>query len=294
MSESYSARFTALGTTWNIDLRDAENAAIADKLFTDIRARLEKFENDYSRFRSGSLVSKIAKKAGTYRLSDDAEPMLDLYRKLYDATGGKVTPLIGKVLVDAGYDSSYSLQPASKINPAEKWDDVMKYDPPDLIVNRPVQLDFGAAGKGYAVDIVAEMIEKCGLKSYSVNAGGDIAYQDADHKPFVIGLEDPDDIKKIVGTVELKEGAIAGSAGNRRTWDRFHHIIDPDKAESPKHIKALWVTADSVMLADGLATALFFVEPQKLADGFKFECAILYADRSAMVSSSFPGKLFSA
>ena len=52
----------------------------------------------------------MARAAGQYHLPDDAKPMFDLYYKLYAATDGKCTPLIGQVLVDAGYDANYSLQ----------------------------------------------------------------------------------------------------------------------------------------------------------------------------------------
>ncbi|KAB7790604.1 FAD:protein FMN transferase [Bifidobacterium leontopitheci] len=45
-------------------------------------------------------------------------------------------------------------------------------------------------------------------------------------------------------------------------------------------------------LADGLATACFVAAPDTLAKRFDFECAILYADRSAAVSAGFPGRLF--
>lgn len=47
-------------------------------------------------------------------------------------------------------------------------------------------------------------------------------------------------------------------------------------------------------LADGLATALFVTDPDTLSRHFGFECALLYADRTAAVSTAFPGSLFTS
>lgn len=234
----------------------------------------------------------MSRKAGEYRLPDDALPMLSLYRELYDISGGLVTPLVGQTLSDAGYDAAYTLRPRADIARAKPWEDVIEYEHPMIRIKEPVLLDFGALGKGYLVDIVAEVIRGFGIQNYSVDAGGDIAYRGA--APLRVGLENPTDTKQVIGVGELKGGkCICGSAGNRRAWDRFHHIINPQTAESPKHILALWIVADTTLLADALSTALFFVGPEKLAK-YDFEYAVVFADRSAVRSHNFPGDFFEA
>ena len=61
---------------------------------------------------------------------------------------------------------------------------------------------------------------------------------------------------------------------------------------------ASWVVAEEkdnehpTGLADGLATALFLVPPDALAARFSFSCALMYADRQAVVSDEFPGRFF--
>ncbi|MEJ5921448.1 FAD:protein FMN transferase [Bifidobacterium thermophilum] len=47
-------------------------------------------------------------------------------------------------------------------------------------------------------------------------------------------------------------------------------------------------------VADGLATALFVTEPDRLAQYFSFSCALLDAGRHAMMSEKFPGRFFVA
>lgn len=126
-----------------------------------------------------------------------------------------------------------------------------------------------------------------------INAGGDIAYSTTIQNVFSVGLEDPADQTKIIGVAELINKSIAGSSGNRRAWNKYHHIIDPELVESPRHIAAVWVVADTTLLADALTTALFFTTPEILKQYFDFEHVIVYNDRSAQKSDNFPGMLYS-
>jgi thiamine biosynthesis lipoprotein len=295
-----SFEFKAIGTSWHIAFLNPKifegydtSVIESEQLITLIKTRIETFEQNYSRFRNDSFVGQIARQAGSYELPDDAEAMLTLYRSLYDITNGKVTPLIGSVLEDAGYDTRYSLIPKNTILKACSWDEVMKYHAPFLITKQPLKLDFGALGKGYIVDIVAALLREHGRENYTVNAGGDIAYSTTIEKVYKVGLEDPADPTQIIGVAELVNKSIAGSAGNRRAWDKYHHIIDPDLTESPRHIAAVWVVAATTIVADGLTTALFFTTPEVLQEHFDFEYVIVYADRSAKVSKDFPGMLYS-
>ncbi|HEU5114668.1 MAG TPA: FAD:protein FMN transferase [Candidatus Paceibacterota bacterium] len=284
--------FEAIGTHWKIDIFDRIPKEREHALLAAIHARIAEFDKAYSRFRDDSLVSEMARKGGEYRLPDDAKQMLDLYKELYDITDGLVTPLVGQVLVDAGYDAKYSLTPKSSIAPAKRWEDVLEYEFPMLRLKEPALLDFGALGKGYLIDIVAGIIRDSGVAGYLVDAGGDIAFRNSIEKPMIqVGLEDPQDMKKIVGAARISGESICGSAGNRRAWNKFHHIMNPKTVESPKHILGLWTVADTTLLADGLSTALFFVGPEKLAK-YRFEFAILFSDRSATQSKGFPGNFF--
>jgi thiamine biosynthesis lipoprotein len=290
MNESFS--FKAIGTSWHIAF-NCHDAVKTESIKTIIRDRIELFEQNYSRFRGDSFVGQIAKEAGSYELPADAEEMIGLYRKLYEITEGKVTPLIGEVLVATGYDKDYSLMPQDAIPAAPSWDEVMDYKAPVLTTQRPLQLDFGGLGKGYIVDIVAALFREYGIRDYVINAGGDIAYNSVEKAPYQVVLEDPADVTMGIGEVMLVNKSIAGSSGNRRAWGKYHHIIDPDLTESPRHITAVWAVANTTLLADAMTTALFFSTPEILKKHFDFEYVIIYSDRSARFSDSFPGMLYS-
>lgn len=253
-----------------------------------VKERINTFDMTYSRFREDSLVAHIRERAGEYLFPEDTRMLFSLYKELYFLTKGKITPLIGSVLVDAGYDPEYSLTPQAHIASAPSWEEVMEYTHPVLTTKVPISLDFGALGKGYIVDIVAEILENKGVLCYTINAGGDIKTTTLLH----VGLEDPRDTSKAVGVVKITSGSICGSSGNRRAWKGFTHIIDPQSVVSPTHIHALWVVADTTLLADALTTALYFVDPEVLLKNYHFEYAIIYADNSIRHSEAFPGTFF--
>jgi thiamine biosynthesis lipoprotein len=282
--------FEAIGTKWHIDTYKKLDETEKSKLFSKIKDRIDIFDKAYSRFRTDSLVTKMSKESGVFTLPADAEAMLSLYRDLYLHTDGLVTPLVGNLISDAGYDEQYSLKQKKKLEISPAWDEVMDYQHPTLLIKKPVLLDFGAAGKGYLVDLVGKVLEENNVKEYCIDAGGDILFKG--EKPVRIGLEDPDNTTKVIGVGILGNGSICGSAGNRRKWSNFTHIINPKTLASPTNIVAVWVVADTALLADGLATCLFFVPASKLSGAYKFEYLIIHSDRSFDKSKDFSGKIF--
>lgn len=285
--------FEAIGTHWCIDLPATLDAQRVEFVMGRIHDRIEAFDKAYSRFRADSIVTAMSKAAGRYELPSDAAPMLALYRKLYDLTDGAVTPLIGQALSDAGYDADYSLKTKPMTSP-KPWDDVMRIEGSTIDLAEPVLLDVGAAGKGYLIDIVSDCIESEGIASYCVDAGGDMRYRSETGEKLRVGLESPVNALQVVGVAQMAKRGICGSAGNRRAWGEFTHILDPQSLTSPKHILAVWVVADTTMIADGLTTALMFVKPEVLQSEFDFAYAIIHEDFSVTKSENFPGEFFEA
>lgn len=282
--------FEAIGTTWQIDLPDGLLVSTRENIFQKIRSRIDIFDRHYSRFREDSLVFEISKNAGIYTLPSDAEPLFSLYENLYRLTDGAVTPLIGNMLSDAGYDANYSLEPKT-LTPPLLWESVLERKGLQLTVKQPVLLDFGAAGKGYLIDIVADIIRSENITEFCVDAGGDMVYHNS-AGPLRVGLEHPTDPTKVIGVSTILNQSLCGSAGNRRKWGKFHHIINPHTLESPQNILAIWVVAQTTLLADGLTTALFFTNPVILQKEYQFEYLIVNQDFSIQKSDNFPGEIF--
>jgi len=278
--------FQSLGTQWHIDTEAELEPPIKER----IQHSLEQFDSVYSRFRADSLVSQVAVRAGEYIFPENAKQLFGLYKQLYELSGGKVTPLIGDMMSRAGYDATYSLQPqAQKQLPV--WDEAMHWDGVTLQTKLPVLLDVGAAGKGLMVDELAKLLEEHAIHEYVIDASGDMRHKGQQSNK--VGLEHPLDAAKVIGVVEVQNKSMCASASNRRAWGNgLHHIFDPHEMKPTHDIIATWVVADDAMVADGLATALFFVEPAILAKQFDYDFVRMHANGAVEYSAYFEGALY--
>lgn len=286
--------FPATGTSWKIDLDEKISSGEVSKIESLIKKKVNDFENTYSRFIEDSLVSQMSVKKGKFFLPEDARPLFDFYFELNELSEGKFTPLSGEILSQAGYDKNYSFIQKTELSNLPKLKEALFYDFPNIEVKIPRGLDFGAAGKGYLIDIVGEILEQLRIDYFCIDAGGDILYKSDKNIPLEVGLENPLDTNQVIGVAAVKNKSICGSSGNRRKWDKFNHIINPDTYLSPTEILATWAVADITMEADGLATCLFFTDPKALKEHFDFEYLILRNDFSVDKSDYFPAKLFRA
>jgi len=284
----HSLSFEAIGTQWSIETEHELSQAVAER----VHARIAAFDATYSRFRSDSLVGSMAHSEGRFTFPDDAAALFAFYEKLYDISAGKVTPLIGEMLERAGYDADYSFIPQSQ-KTLPRWEDVMRWEAPVLMAAQPIVLDVGAAGKGYLVDLICGLLDEAEVQEYVVDASGDLRHKGI--KPNLVGLEDPRAPGKIIGAVEVMNKSLCASASNRRAWgDGMHHVFDPDTATPTTDIIATWVMADTALVADGLATALFFVQPKVLARSFDFDYVCMYSNGTIDYSYGFEGNLYHA
>ena len=294
--------FDAIGVPWRIGTGSRETpleslgAPLIEADRLAVLDRIEQFDRDWSRFRDDSLVSRIAREPGSWRLPADAAPLMALYEQLHALTDARVSPLVGLSLERLGYDAAYRLTPAGDPLPAPSWADsiALRQAPEGLVLDTvtPVLLDVGAAGKGYLVDLVGDLLAARGVTETLVDASGDVRVRG--ERSIRIALEHPADPTKAVGVAEVTDAALCGSAINRRAWgEGLHHIVDAVTGRPVADgVIATWVVADSALVADGLATALFFVEPARLCEAFAFEWVRLSTHTGLEASAGFRGELF--
>ncbi len=284
----HSFTFDAIGTAWEIKTEQA----IPIRLKKKILKQIEYFDLTYSRFRTDSLVAKIASRAGKYQFPMSANHLIRFYESMYALTDGKMTPLIGEMLERAGYDATYSL--ASQVQTRiSAWRDAMSWDVEHsmLATSDRVTLDFGAAGKGYLVDLIGLTLEEAGIDTYIIDASGDMRH--AGKLKMTVGLEHPLETNTVIGVVDIRNESLCASATNRRVWgDGLHHIFDPDTKEPVHTIIATWVISSETMIADGLATALFLTDPNRLSERYDYQYVRMFSDQSVEYSKNFKGELF--
>jgi len=282
----HSLDFEAIGTSWSIETT-TRLSTIIQKAIHD---RILDFDKTYSRFRSDSIVSKARHNVGTYAFPEDAQALFDFYKKLYDLTDAKVTPLIGGMLENAGYDADYSFVSRAQ-QPIPTWEEALDIHGGLVTIHQPIVIDVGAAGKGYLVDSVSQILEAAGVDEYVIDASGDIRHKGSQENK--VGLEHPLETNKVIGVIDIQNKSLCASAINRRQWGNGqHHVFDPDTMEPTRDVIATWVIADSTMVADGIATALFFTEPAKLRKEFSYDFLRIRRDGAIDYSPAFEGKLF--
>ena len=309
MTTNVQHRFTAIGAPWRIDTPEPLDADITGA----IADRIERFDRTYSRFREDSLVSRINREPGSWEFPPDAPPLFALYRTLYEATGGAVSPLVGARLESLGYDRTYSLTPHPVSARVPSWDNAIAWDGERLTTVRPVLVDVGAAGKGYLVDLVAGVLAEAGIEEYVVDASGDLIHRGT--TPLRVALEHPRDPTKAIGVYPLMNSALCASASNRRAWGNgLHHVLDALTGEPTTRVIATWAIVPTsststtlptmvetlpakverlpTMVADGLATGLFFRDANAFAPHFDFDYVRILADGSVEHSSDIQGEMF--
>lgn len=293
--------FEAIGAPWRIGVGGAATplsslgAPLPPDDLATVLARIEQFDRDWSRFRDDSLVARIAREPGSWPLPADAAPLLDLYERLHAATDARLSPLVGASLERLGYDAAYRLLPAGDPLPAPRWQDslALRRTPDGLVLDTaaPLLLDVGAAGKGYLVDLVGELLAERGLPDTVVDASGDVRVRG--ERSIRVALENPFDPTKALGVVELRDQALCASATTRRAWgEGLHHVIDAITGRPVDAVVATWVIADSALVADGVATAMFLADPARLSSEFGVEWVRLVSDGRLEASAGFRGELF--
>jgi thiamine biosynthesis lipoprotein len=281
--------FEAIGAPWRISTPDELPGGTTEAVLS----RIDAFDRVYSRFRADSLVSEIATRAGTWEFPPDAAALFALYRTLYNATEGAMSPLVGGRLENLGYDRDYTLRQRDEAVEVPRWDEIMQWDGVRLTTTSPVLVDVGAAGKGYLVDLVAAVLRESGVDEYLIDASGDLLHRGPE--PVRVGLEHPFDATKAIGICELQNASICASAPNRRVWGNgLHHILDATTGEPTSSVAATWAYAAEGIVADGIATALFFASAPAMSASYTFEYVRMFPDLRVEYSRTFPGELFTS
>jgi len=109
--------------------------------------------------------------------------------------------------------------------------------------------------KGWAADRCARILHRHGLRSFSVDAAGDLACRGSagpGHDGWPIGIAHPDDPQAVVAVVDVRDAAVATSG----TSQRGEHVTDPDTGGPARGARQATVIGPDAALADAYATAL--------------------------------------
>lgn len=117
-------------------------------------------------------------------------------------------------------------------------------------------------GKGYIIDAGTAVLHTHGFRNVMIEAGGDLmaSGERALNQPWRIGVRSPRaHLEDVLAHLSLHNRAAATSGDYMQPFTADlsqHHILDPRTGYSAPKLASVTITAPSVMLADGLATAV--------------------------------------
>jgi FAD:protein FMN transferase len=168
------------------------------------------------------------------------------------------------------------------------WQYQAKLDQPET------QIDLGGIAKGFAVDNAARFLKRLGFQDFVVDGGGDLLVEgrDLSEQPWSVGIQHPR-TDQLWGELWVPSGWSVVTSGDYEKFfyhktQRYHHIIDLRTGYPAQGSVAMTVIAESALLADALATALFVLGPYEgvaLADSISGLEAICFTPTGEVITS---------
>lgn len=271
----------------------------AEASLVKARTRTLELENKWSVTIDTSEIYAINHANGSsVEVSGDTLGLIDFSLELAKKTGGAFDPTIYPVVSLWGFTNREFYVPSDEeIATALQFVDYGKISVSGNAVTLPegMSLDFGAVGKGYALDEVLSILKADGIISALVNFGGNIGMigDKIEGGNWQIGVRDPQGTGEL-GVLSLADCAVATSGNYQRYFEdqagnRYGHIINPATGR-PQESELLSVTvvAKNGKLCDALATAIYVMGKDAAIELWRkensFELLLITDDGTAYVT----------
>ena len=138
-------------------------------------------------------------------------------------------------------------------------DDLISFDRPGMAVT------LNSINQGYAADVVMDILTRHEITDAFVDTGEFGATGDhPEGRSWRLGVPEPRDTSQFAFVIDpfRRFASTSGDYGTFFSADlRDHHIFDPQTGFSPLQWSSITVMAPSGLIADGLSTALFVLDP---------------------------------
>lgn len=290
-----------MGTQINLIVYGPDPDASLDAIQSTF-ARMEKVARLLSRHDGQSELSTLNRNGFLDHPSKELQEVLLLGQSLSRSTKGAfdVTMLPLQQLYAGQNKMNNPVPPENRLHEALA---VVDYRMLDIrgdrvrLEKKGMAVTLDGIGKGYIVDQGVDEFRSRGFDNVYVEAGGDLMVSGTKTagRAWKIGIRNPrPERSDEFITVDLNDRAIATSGDYMQPFTadlRYHHIIDPRTGISPPELASATVTAPSVALADGLATAAMVMGPEESLHTFASlpdcECLLIGKDLRQYRSQGF-------
>lgn len=138
-----------------------------------------------------------------------------------------------------------------------------------------VKMDFGAIGKGFAVDKALKILKKNNIKSAFIDSVSNQYYLGTppNNKYWKVGIKDARNNQKIIKYLYLKDKTVSTSGDYEQFFiengQRFTHIINPITGYPIKEAIASTIISDNATDADALSTSVLLLNEKQSNDLIK-------------------------
>ena len=232
---------------------------------------IERLETQLSRFLPASDVSRINARAAAEAVP--VEPwLLDLLKKslrLHEATNGAFDLTVGPLMQAWGfYGEGGRVPDADALAQARRRTGMrlVELDESQSAVRFAedgVALDFGAIGKGYAVDEAMRILREAGVGRAFLHGGTSTMYglgNPADAEAWNVAIVDPRAPDEPVSVVGLRDEALSVSAASGKSFEFegvcYGHVMDPRLGKPVRGAMLAATVTASAATGDAVSTAL--------------------------------------
>jgi len=261
----------AMNTVFEVHVAGAD-ARYAAEAAQAAFALVDRLEGELSRFRPNSDITRVnhLTAGASVRVGEAALECLVIARHMYELTGGAFDVSIGTGLPGLDIDAE-----AFEIRAAADG----------------IRVDLGGIGKGYAVDLIAELLEEWGLERTFVHGGFSSAVAlepPAGADGWLLTLSDPREPSRVFERLTLRQAALSASGVRKKD-----HIRDPRSGTPVRERLAAWAVLPRPIAGqsagEAAATPGPRLAPAAVADALTTAFMLLPEDAVAGLCDRSPG-----
>ncbi|MEM7297148.1 MAG: FAD:protein FMN transferase [Bacteroidota bacterium] len=263
---------------------------------------LKAFNQSLSTYIPDSEISTLNETGELTYSSSYFFPVMKMSEEIYEKTGGTFDPTIGPLVQAWGFgpDKRIPNLDSSQVDSLRLIVGFEKvtFDSMSATVPPNGQIDFSAIAKGYAVDLVGELLEENGIQDYLVEIGGEVRCRgiNEEKKSWSLGIEDPmvdSGEQELLAIVRLRNKSLATSGNYRNYYEKdgktYAHIIDPRTGYNAEHnLLSASVFAEDCMTADAFATAFMVLgtkDSKQIIAANDIEAILIYQNEKGELKS---------
>ncbi len=298
-----------MGTTWSVAMLPKTDGTNTALLQLQLQKRLDKINSLMSTYDPMSEISRFNNQISTdwFALSDETAQVIELSLVISHLTGGAFDVSVGPLVELWGFGATErgkkipTEDQINRILARVGYENIRLQRQPAAISKQvpELRIDLSAVAKGYAVDVLATMLEQQGISNYLVEIGGElkISGHRSDGGPWQIAIEEPlEDTRGVATIFPLTDTALATSGNYRNFYiedgQRYAHTLDPASGKPIRHkLASVTVLDQSCARADALATALMVLGEEngrKLCETHKIAAYFLIHDQASTVVYATP------